>query len=122
MRVTDSRLIADIADGYDVVVLGADKWAQVRDPAWYGGSVPERDAALRRLPRIMVAPRAGDHPDGVELLDVTEDLHPVSASAIRAGQAAARTWMLPEAAASGLWPAPPRTAPPAGPVPRAPLR
>src|SRR5262245_66145334 len=33
--VTDARLIADIAAGYDAVVLGADKWAQVLDPAWY---------------------------------------------------------------------------------------
>ena len=33
--VTDAQLIADIAAGYDVVVMGADKWAQVNDPAWY---------------------------------------------------------------------------------------
>src|SRR5438876_684303 len=33
--VTDAQLITDIAADYDVVVMGADKWAQVRDPAWY---------------------------------------------------------------------------------------
>ena len=33
--VTDAQLIADVAAGYDVVVMGADKWAQVNDPAWY---------------------------------------------------------------------------------------
>lgn len=106
VAVTDARLICDIAQGYDVVVLGADKWAQVRDPAWYGESVAARDAALSRLPRVLVAPRAGEHPPDVELLDVGEDLHPVSATAIRAGHPAARTWMLPEAAAAGLWPGP----------------
>ena len=34
--VTDAQLIVDIARDYDVVVMGADKWAQVRDAAWYG--------------------------------------------------------------------------------------
>ena len=50
--VTDAQLITDIAAGYDVVVMGADKWAQVRDPAWYDGSAAARDAALAApLPR-----------------------------------------------------------------------
>src|SRR5882724_10396619 len=35
VTVTDAQLIADIANGYDVVVMGADKWAQVRDSSWY---------------------------------------------------------------------------------------
>ena len=81
--VTDARLIADIATGYDAVVLGADKWAQVLDPAWYGGSLSARDDALARLPRVLVAPRSGDHPAGVELLDVSTALHTVSASGPR---------------------------------------
>ena len=102
--VTDARLIADIAAGYDAVVLGADKWAQVLDPAWYGGSLPARDDALARLPRVLVAPRSGDHPEGVELLDVPTALHTVSASAVRAGHPDAASWALPEAVASGLWP------------------
>ena len=59
--VIDARLIADIADGYDAVVMGADKWAQVVDPAWYGDDPTERDRALARLPRVAVAPRHG-HP------------------------------------------------------------
>src|SRR5688572_21740270 len=36
---TEHQLITDIARGYDVVVMGADKWAQVNDPAWYGDDV-----------------------------------------------------------------------------------
>ena len=56
--VTDAQLIADVAAGYDVVVMGADKWAQVNDPAWYP-SAGDRDAALARLPRVLVAPRPG---------------------------------------------------------------
>src|SRR4051812_26092062 len=57
VRVTDDQLIADIAAGYDVVIMGADKWAQVDDPAFYGGSTDARDAAVARLPVVAVAPR-----------------------------------------------------------------
>jgi hypothetical protein len=102
--VAEARLIADIAAGYDAVVLGADKWAQVLDPAWYDGSTAARDEALARLPRVLVAPRAGDHPADVELLDVPATLHQVNASAIRSGHPDATEWALPEALASGLWP------------------
>src|SRR5690349_15378321 len=49
---TDRRLIADIAMGYDVIVVGVDKWQQVVDPAWYGNSHAARDRALASLPRI----------------------------------------------------------------------
>ena len=85
--VVSSRLIADIAEGYDAVVMGADKWAQVNDVAWYGGDEARRDAALDRLPRVGVAPRAGfDVPDALRL-PVPDHLADVSASAVRAGRA-----------------------------------
>lgn len=110
--VTDAGLIAEIARGYDVVVMGADKWRQVIDPAWYGGDPAARDRAVASLPRVLVAPRAGDRPDGVELLDVDEAHHEVSASAVRAGGEGATDWMLPEAAAfdavTGAWTDPER--------------
>lgn len=126
VRVTDDRLLADIADGYDAIVLGADKWAQVLDPAWYGGSPAARDAALARLPTVALAPRAGhDHgadPDepphpsiAVEVveLDVHPDHHHVSATAARDGR---DEWMLPEAAAfarrRGIWGTPAPDGPP----------
>src|SRR5690242_18626226 len=35
---TDAQLLADVAADYDVVILGADKWAQVIDPVWYGST------------------------------------------------------------------------------------
>lgn len=109
VRLTDDRLVADIAAGYDVVVMGADKWAQVRDPAWYGGSATARDAAVARLPRVLVAPRHGHGltPADVapaELLDVDARHHRVSSTAARAGR---EDWMLPEAVAwsrrRGTW-------------------
>jgi nicotinic acid mononucleotide adenylyltransferase len=87
--VTDASLIAEIAAGYDVVVMGADKWAQVVDPAWYGHDDAARDAAVASLPRIAVAPRGGlAVPDELRL-DVPEHLAEVSATAVRAGR---RDW------------------------------
>lgn len=99
--VTDAQLLVDISGGYDVLILGADKWEQVLDVVFYSGSATARDDAVARLPRLAVAPRR-DHAlpshDGVVILDV--DHHDVSSSAARAG---AHELMLPEAAASGLW-------------------
>jgi hypothetical protein len=108
VRVTDARLIVDVARGYDVVVMGADKWAQVVDPAWYG-SVEARDAALEELPEVYVVPRAGDRPSGVPLLDIGVDLAGVSSTLARAGHV---HLMVPEAAAfdvrTGAWTDPDR--------------
>ncbi|MBV9410314.1 MAG: adenylyltransferase/cytidyltransferase family protein, partial [Acidimicrobiia bacterium] len=91
--VTDHQLIADIATEYDVLVVGADKWAQILDPAFYGGSTVERDAALARLPEVVVAPRPpAVVPGDAAVLDVS---HEASSTAVREGR---REWMAPEAA------------------------
>lgn len=111
VSVTRHRLLADIAEGYDLLVMGADKWAQVVDPVWYGGAIEARDAALARLPAVALAPRPeppvvanGVVPGGVVLLDVHPDHGAVSSTAVRAGT---HDWLLPEAAAfaarSGAW-------------------
>jgi hypothetical protein len=82
---TDARLLADIAEGYDVLVLGADKWAQVVDPRYYDGSDAARDAAVARLPRLAVATRdALPLPEDCVRLDV--DLPDVSSTAAREGR------------------------------------
>ncbi len=94
---TPHRLVADIAEGYDVVVIGADKWHQLLDPDWYGGRTA-RDTALRRLPTVALAPRppwalpgedpSADPPEGVEVvvLDTDPAHHGVSATAVREGR------------------------------------
>jgi nicotinic acid mononucleotide adenylyltransferase/predicted RNA-binding protein with PIN domain len=82
---TDEQLIADIAAGYDAVVMGADKWEQVRDPAWYGNDPAARDAALARLPRVLVAPRPGFTIVGAEALELPDHLGAVSSTAARSG-------------------------------------
>lgn len=110
VRVTADRLLVDIAAGYDVLIVGADKWAQLVDPAWYGGSDEARDAVLARVPDVLVAPRP-PHPlpppgtPGVALLRVDGAHAAVSSSAVRAGRV---EWIAPEAAGAGLWGCSPR--------------
>lgn len=89
-EITELRLIADIADGYDVCVLGADKWHQIHDLAFYDGSASARDAALDRLPIVALAPRAGaptpTPSDRVVVLEVDPVHAEVSSSAVRSGR------------------------------------
>lgn len=103
VRVTGAQLVADIAEGYDVVIMGADKWAQLNDPAWYGGPA-QRDRALARLPELAVAWREGHHVPEPHRLDVAPHLAAVSSSAARAGQV---SLMVPEALefarSTGAW-------------------
>ncbi|MFN8053142.1 MAG: hypothetical protein U0Q22_16975 [Acidimicrobiales bacterium] len=98
--VSDDRLIADLAAGYDVVVVGADKWAQIHDVAFYDGSADARDAAVARLPTVAVVPRDGFDAPPHLVLDVDASHRTVSSTAARAGR---HELMAPEAAASGLW-------------------
>jgi hypothetical protein len=97
VAVTDARLITDIARSYDAVVMGADKWRQVHDPSWYPDEAA-RDAAVAALPLVLVAPRGSDRPEGVTLLAIDDAHRDVSATAVRAGDARAAAWVLPEAA------------------------
>jgi cytidyltransferase-like protein len=85
VAVSDHRLIADVAGGYDVVVLGADKWAQVLDPSFHPDEETWR-ASLARLPRVAVA-RRGDQPVPGEVLVLDVDLPDISSTAVRDGRA-----------------------------------
>jgi hypothetical protein len=114
VAVTDKQLIADVAADYDAVVMGSDKWAQVCDTTWYGGSVSARDAAVAALPRVLLAGRPGFDapaplPTGVVVLEVDAAHGPVSSSAARGGRL---EWMAPEAAdldaRTGAWSEPER--------------
>jgi len=82
--VSDHELIVDQVVGYDVLVLGADKWAQVVDPSYYA-SEADCAAAVARLPRLAVA-RRNDFtlPRECTVLDV--DLPDISSTAARGGR------------------------------------
>ncbi len=109
VAVTDRQLLVDIARGYDVLVMGADKWQQVNDPAWYGHDVTARDRALTELPELAIAPRGGIEVPEALLLHVHEEIDTVSSTAVRAGEAGLMT---PAAArfdrATGAWTDPDR--------------
>ena len=107
--MTEAQLLVDIARGYDVVVMGADKWAQVLDPAFYGDSVAARDEAVAALTRLelAIAPRPPfEVPKGAEL-EVDPEMAAVSSTAARQGR---REWMTPAARAfddtTGAWSTP----------------
>lgn len=88
-HATPAQLLADIAAGYDLLVVGADKWVQLHDPRFYGGSDAAMHAALARLPQVAVAPRAGvPLPEGhdVVTLHVDPAHHHVSSTAVREGR------------------------------------
>lgn len=111
VEVTDHRLLADIAAGYDVLVVGADKYHQLHDAAYYGNE-QARDEALARLPALAVAPRPPHEVPPALLLEVHPDHHGVSSTSARAG---ALDLMLPEAAlfdaCTGAWTDPGRYRP-----------
>jgi phosphopantetheine adenylyltransferase len=98
VTVTEQRFIADIAHGYTAVVVGADKWRQIIDPAWYADEA-ECERMRARLPRVLVVPRAdddlGDAGLDFEILAIPREFRDVSATAARSG---ANHLMLPAAA------------------------
>jgi nicotinic acid mononucleotide adenylyltransferase len=109
VRTTKAQLLADIAEGYDVLIMGADKWQQVLDVRYYGHSAEARDAAVARLPRLAIAPRPPLEVPAELLLDVEGAFADMSSSRARAG---ARELMVPEAAdfdrRTGAWTDPDR--------------
>lgn len=93
VAVTDAQLIVDIAHGYDVVIMGADKWAQVNDVRYYADGAA-RDDAISRLPTVVVAERDGSVAPAEHALDMPKHLQQISSTAARAGD---RSQMAPEA-------------------------
>ena len=104
--VTDHQLLVDIARGYDAVVMGADKWAQVLDPAFYGDSAEARDRAVEALLEfdLAIAPRPPfEVPANAELV-ISTDIDLVSSTGARQGRL---EWMTAAARAfddaTGAW-------------------
>lgn len=108
VAVTEHRLLVDIAQGFDVLIMGADKWHQVVDPVYYGDAA-ERDRAVAALPELAIAPRVGLEVPAVHLLHLDDEHGAVSSSAVRDGR---HDWMCPAAAdfdrRTGAWSDPAR--------------
>lgn len=88
-RATEHQLLVDISAGYDLLVVGADKWRQLHDPRFYGGSTETMRRALERLPPVAVAPRAEvplQDTGGVTVLEIDPAHHHVSSTAVRDGR------------------------------------
>ncbi len=86
VETTHRRLLADIASGYDVLIVGADKWEQLHELDFYDGDPIKRDAALARLPIVAVAPRPPHAAPERLMLKIDPALGLVSSSAARAGR------------------------------------
>lgn len=99
VATTELRLLADIASGFDVLIMGADKWAQVNDEQYYASAEACR-AAVARLPVLAIAPRPPFAVPPEHALDVPPDLADISSTGARAGNHAIMT---AAARASGLW-------------------
>jgi hypothetical protein len=106
LLVTDLQYVSDIAEAYDVIVLGADKWVQIHDPSFHT-SPAHLEAALAKLPTPAIVPRPPHEVPAEHLLVVPEHLTLMSSTAVRAGRT---EWMAPEALEvakeTGAWPVP----------------
>ena len=103
ITVTDKQLLVDVADGFDLLIIGADKWAQINEPHWYGGEA-DRDRAIASLPPVAVAPRPPHQVPPHLLLDTNPQHYEVSSTRARSGDT---HLMLPAARAfadrTGAW-------------------
>ncbi|HEY5888020.1 MAG TPA: hypothetical protein VIT24_09865 [Acidimicrobiales bacterium] len=97
--VTDLQYVSDIAEPYDLVIVGADKWAQLHDPAFHP-TEQSLVAALAKLPTPVIVPRPPWETPDEHRLEVPEHLAEISATAVREGRL---DWMAPEAREVGAW-------------------
>lgn len=90
LLITPKQLIVEIAEGFDVVVMGADKWTQIQDPVFYGNDPARRDQAMNDLPDVALIPRpplsTGDASTLKLSADVAALIDRVSSSRARSGE------------------------------------
>jgi nicotinic acid mononucleotide adenylyltransferase len=83
---TEQQLLTDIASTYDVLVMGADKWAQINEHRWYTSDTHKTES-LAALPRLAIAPRPPHEvPDHAVTLAVSRQLWGVSSTGVRLGR------------------------------------
>jgi Cytidylyltransferase-like len=85
--ITSQSLLTDIAQGFDWLIMGADKWHQINELQWYENRVDLRDAAIKALPNVAVVPRPPfTVPPQVVRLEIPEHFVDVSSTAVRLGR------------------------------------
>ncbi|WP_323673551.1 hypothetical protein [Candidatus Poriferisodalis multihospitum] len=104
ISVTEAQLLSEIAAGFDVIVMGADKWQQIHDPVFYGDDPSRRDASIAALPTVAIAARPPHGCPADLVLDLPDWVGAVSSTQARTTDPAL---MAPEAArfdaATGAW-------------------
>ena len=85
IRVTGSQLLADIAVGYDLLVMGADKWHQIQVPIFYEGDPAVRDSSLATLPELAIVTREPFQAPPTQELRLPQNMNSVSSSEARDG-------------------------------------
>ena len=107
--VTGAQLLSDIAAGFDVIVMGADKWQQIHDPVFYANDPRRRDASIAALPTVAIAARPPHDCPAELVLDLPDWVGTVSSTQARTTDPALMT---PEAARfdteTGAWTDPAR--------------
>lgn len=109
ISVTAAQLLSEIAAGFDVIVMGADKWQQIHDPVFYGNDPARRDASIAALPTVAIAARPPHDCPAELMLDLPGWVGTVSSTQARTADPAL---MVPEAARfdteTGAWTDPAR--------------
>ena len=104
INVTEVQLLSEIAEGFDVIVMGADKWHQIHDPVFYGNDPARRDASIAALPTVAIAARPPHDCPAHLVLDLPHWVGTVSSTLARTTDP---TLMTPEAARfdaeTGAW-------------------
>ena len=109
ISLTDAQLLSDIGAGFEVIVMGADKWQQIHDPVYYGNDPARRDASLAALPTVAIAARPPHDCPAELVLELPDWVGTVSSTQARTTDPAL---MAPEAARfdarTGAWTDPDR--------------
>jgi len=109
ISITEAQLLSEIAAGFDVIVMGADKWQQIHDPVFYGDDAARRDASIAALPTVAIAARPPHDCPAELVLDLPDWVGAVSSTRARTADPAL---MVPEAAhfdaKTGAWTDPAR--------------
>jgi nicotinic acid mononucleotide adenylyltransferase len=87
VHITKHSLLTDLSQGFDWLIMGADKWHQINELRWYNKDAAQRDVAVAALPPVAIAPRPPfEIPRHLTRLVIADAHQHVSSTAVRAGR------------------------------------